>query len=69
MRRQMVKFSWDLFWENKTYKKKRSISLFILKFPEFVKTVELRYNKGPRDWQSLFAGTRFGYVEALFSYI
>ena len=69
MRRQTVKFSCDLFWENKTYKKKRSINLCILKFPEFVKTVELRYNKGPRDWQSLFAVTRFRYVAALFSYI
>ena len=50
----------------KQNKKKRSINLCILKFPEFVKTIELRYDKGPRDWQSLLAVTRFRYVEALF---
>ena len=43
--------------------------LFILKFPEIVKTVELRYNIGPRDWRNLFAVTRLRYVAALFSYI
>ena len=34
-----------------------------------MKTVELRLNKGPGDWQNLFAVTRFRYVEAVFSYI
>ena len=29
-------------------------------------TVELRYNKGPRDWQKLFATTRFRYIEVIF---
>ena len=29
-------------------------------------TVELRYNKGPRDWQNLFAITRFRYIEVIF---
>ena len=28
-------------------------------------TVELRYNKGPRDWQILFATTNFLYIEVL----
>ena len=25
--------------------------------------VELRYNEGPRDWQNLFAITKFRYIE------
>ena len=29
-------------------------------------TVEPRYNEVPRDWQNLFAKTRFRYVEILF---
>ena len=29
-------------------------------------TVEPRYNGVPRDWQNLFAKTRFRYVEILF---
>ena len=29
-------------------------------------TVEPRYNEGPRDWQNLFAITRFRYIEVLF---
>ena len=29
-------------------------------------TVEARYNEGPRDWQNLFAITRFLYVEVIF---
>ena len=29
-------------------------------------TVEPRYNEGPRDWQNLFAITRFCYIEVLF---
>lgn len=28
-------------------------------------TVELRYKKGPRDWQILFATTHFLYIEVL----
>ena len=28
--------------------------------------VEPRYNEGPRDWQNLFAITRFRYIEVLF---
>lgn len=28
-------------------------------------TVELRYKKGPRDWQILFATTNFLYIEVL----
>ena len=27
--------------------------------------LELRYNKGPRDWQILFATTNFLYIEVL----
>ena len=29
-------------------------------------TVEPQYNKGRRDWQNLFAITRFCYIEVLF---
>ena len=29
-------------------------------------TVEPGYNEGPRDWQNLFATTRFHYIEVLF---
>ena len=29
-------------------------------------TVEPQYNEGPRDWQTLFAITRFRYIEVLF---
>ena len=29
-------------------------------------TVEPPYNEGPRDWQNMFAITRFRYVEVLF---
>ena len=29
-------------------------------------TVEPRYNEVPRDWQNLFARTRFRYIEVLF---
>ena len=29
-------------------------------------TVEPQYNKGPRDWQNLFAITRFRYIQVLF---
>ena len=29
-------------------------------------TVEPRYEKVPRDWQNLFAITRFHYIEVLF---
>ena len=36
------------------------------KFPSQPSTVEPRYNKGPRDWQNLFAITRFRYIEVLF---
>ena len=32
-------------------------------------TVEPRYNERPRDWQTFFAITRFGYVKVLFHYI
>ena len=32
----------------------------------FCNTVEPRYNEGSRDWQNLFAITRFRYVEVLF---
>ena len=28
--------------------------------------MEPRYNEGPRDWQILFAITRFRYIEVLF---
>ena len=28
-------------------------------------TVKPRYNEGPRDWQTLFAITRFHYIEVL----
>ena len=31
-----------------------------------VSTVEPQHNEGPRDWQNLFARTRFRYVEVLF---
>ena len=31
-----------------------------------VQSVEPRYNEGPRDWQNLFAITRFRYIEVLF---
>ena len=31
------------------------------------KTVEPRYNEGPRDWQNLFAITSFRYIERFFS--
>ena len=29
-------------------------------------TVDPQCNEGPRDWQNLFAITRFRYIEALF---
>ncbi len=29
-------------------------------------TVEPRYNEGPRDWQNMFAISRFRYIEVLF---
>lgn len=29
-------------------------------------TVELQYNKGPRDWQTMFTITRFHYIKVLF---
>ena len=29
-------------------------------------TVEPRYNEGPRDWQNVFAITRFRYIKVLF---
>ena len=31
-----------------------------------VSTVETRRNEEPRDWQNLFARTRFRYIEVLF---
>ncbi len=31
----------------------------------FTITVEPRYNEGPRDWQNVFAITRFRYIEVL----
>lgn len=31
-----------------------------------LRTVEPRYNKGPRDWQNLFASIGFLYFEVLF---
>ena len=31
-------------------------------------TVEPRYNEGPRDWQTLFAITRFCYIKVLFHF-
>ena len=34
----------------------------------FCNTVEPRYNEGSRDWQNLFAITRFRYGDVLFSY-
>ena len=32
----------------------------------FLVTVEPRYNEVPRDWQNVFAITRFRYIELLF---
>ena len=32
----------------------------------FSRTVKPRYNEGPRDWQNLFAVSRFRYIEVLF---
>ena len=32
----------------------------------FLVTVEPRYNEVPRDWQNVFAITRFRYIEVLF---
>ena len=34
--------------------------------PLITDTVEPRYNDGPRDWQIVFALTRFRYIEVLF---
>ena len=31
--------------------------------------MEYPYNKGPRDWQNLFAVTRFRYIEVFFFFI
>ena len=35
-------------------------------FIEYENTVEPRYKEVPRDWQNLFAITRFRYIEVLF---
>ena len=35
-------------------------------FIEYENTVQPRYKEVPRDWQNLFAITRFRYIEVLF---
>ena len=34
--------------------------------PVLIITVEPRFNEGPRDWQNMFAITRFRYIDVLF---
>ena len=47
-----------------------TFTLKVLKnFIAIPSTVELRYNEGPRDWQNLFAITRFRYRYLEFRYV
>ena len=44
-------------------------SLYIMYKSATFRLFQLQYNEGPRDWQIVFAITRFRYIEVLFSYM